>query len=428
MKRELLIVPFLALIICLLTVNVLAVDKTVVNWAVGGSIIKMARELAVMYTEEHPDIEIKILEVPASSTERLNLYLQFFEAESDKVDIYTIDLIWPGMLAEHLVDLNQYGGSQVARAHFPAIVENNTVDGRLLAMPWYTDAGLLYYRTDLLEKYGYNKPPENWDQLEEMASRIQEGERGAGKEDFWGYVWQGNVYEGLTCNALEWIASHGGGTIIEDRKITVYNPRAIAAIERAAGWIGRISPPAVTGFIEEPSRPLWQSGHAAFMRNWPYCYRLGNAAESVIKGKFDVVPLPAGEGGQRVAALGGWQLALSSYSNNIAAAADVALFMTSEQAQKYNALQASYNPTIKALYQDQELISANPFYAKLYDVFINAVARPSTVTAPNYNQVSNLFYHAVHAVLTGEEESRQALGYLQFDLQQVTGLEIVTEQ
>ena len=428
MKRKILITLFFALVICVLTVNVLAVNKTVVNWAVGGNIIDMARDLAVFYMEEHPDIEIKILEVPDSSTERLNLYLQFFEAGSDRVDLYTIDLIWPGMLAEHLVDLNQYGGSQAAREHFPAIVENNTVDGRLLAMPWYTDAGLLYYRTDLLAKYGYSKPPENWDQLEEMASRIQEGERGEGKDDFWGYVWQGNAYEGLTCNALEWIASHGGGKIIDDGKITVYNPRAIAAIERAAGWIGWISPPAVTGFIEEPSRHFWQSGNAAFMRNWPYSYRLGNAADSVIKGKFDVVPLPAGEGGQHVAALGGWQLALSRYSNNIAAAADVALFMTAEPAQKYNALQASFNPTIRDLYQDQELITANPFYAKLYDVFINAVARPSTVTAPNYNQVSNLFFQAVHAVLTGEKESRETFGSLQFDLQEVTGFEIVAEQ
>ena len=185
-------------------------------------------------------------------------------------------MIWPGDLAEHFVDLYEYGAAGVAAEHFPAIIQNNTVDGELIGIPWFTDAGLLYYRTDLLEKYGYDSPPATWDELEEMAQTIQDGERAEGNQDFWGYVWQGNAYEGLTCDALEWIKSNDGGTIVSpDRVITINNDNAIEIVDQAAGWVGTISPPGVTGFAEEDARNMWQAGNAAFMRNWPYAYSPG---------------------------------------------------------------------------------------------------------------------------------------------------------
>lgn len=240
-------------------------------------------------------MEVIVLETPDLTTDRLGLYLQYFEAQSGVVDIYQIDVIWPGDIAEHLVDLNQYGAASVAADHFPAIIENNTVDGKLVAMPWFTDAGLLYYRADLMEKYGFSEPPATWDDLEMIAEKVQAGERAAGNQDFWGFVWQGNSYEGLTCDALEWVVSMGGGNIVEpDGEITINNPKAAKALDMAAGWVGTISPEGVTGFGEEDARNMFQAGNAMFMRNWPYAYSLGNAPDSAISGKFDVVPfLPA---------------------------------------------------------------------------------------------------------------------------------------
>ena len=139
---------------------------------------------------------------PDLANDRLGLYLQFLEAKSPKVDVYQVDVIWPGDLAQHFIDLNEYGAEKVADKHFQEIVQNNTVNGRLVAIPWFTDAGLLYYRTDLLEKYD-RKVPETWTELQETAKYIMEKERAAGNPDFYGYVWQGNAYEGLTCDALE---------------------------------------------------------------------------------------------------------------------------------------------------------------------------------------------------------------------------------
>src|SRR5205814_366808 len=124
-------------------------------------------------------------------------------------------------------------------AQFPAIAASYTVDHKVVAMPYRVDIGLLFYRTDLLQQYGYHEPPSTWDQLETMAVRIQAGERVKGKKDFWGFVWQGAAAEALTCNALEWQAAEGGGQIIEeDETISVNNPHAIRAWHRAARWVG----------------------------------------------------------------------------------------------------------------------------------------------------------------------------------------------
>jgi trehalose/maltose transport system substrate-binding protein len=256
-----------------------------------------------------------------------------------------------------------------------------------------------------------------------MAATIQEGERAEGNADFWGYVWQGNAYEGLTCDALEWIASNDGGTIVTpDKVITINNPNAIEIVDQAAGWVDTISPPGVTGFGEEDARGVWQAGNAAFMRNWPYAYSLGNADDSVVKDKFDVSPLPAGKGSP-AATLGGWQLAVSKYSDHPAEAAAFALFLASYEEQKVRAIEASYNPTIKTLYEDADVLAATPFFGSLYDVFINAVARPSTATAPQYSDTSALFFRAVHSVLTGDSDATTAFAELELDLQDLLGFE-----
>jgi trehalose/maltose transport system substrate-binding protein len=318
------------------------------------------------------------------------------------------------------VDLNQYGAAEAAKEHFPAIVQNNTVDGRLIAMPWFTDAGLLYYRTDLLKKYDYTELPKTWDELETMAKKIQDGEVMAGNEKFWGFVWQGNSYEGLTCDALEWIASSDGGTFIDvNKNVTINNPNAIEALERAAKWVGSISPPAVTGFIEEDARRWWQAGNAAFMRNWPYVYSLADKDSSPVKGKFDVAPLPGEKPGTGVATLGGWQLAVSKYSAHPKEAADFVLFLTSKAEQKRRAIKASFSPTISSLYADPEVLKAAPFFGRLSNVFVNAVARPSAQTVPKYSQASTFIFTAVHNVLTRQKSAQVALEGLEIDLKEL---------
>jgi trehalose/maltose transport system substrate-binding protein len=404
-----------------------------------GPDLEYANAVAADYMAQNPrtiggeeyNVTINVLNGPESATDRAQQYLQYFQAQSNEVDLFEIDVIWPGDFAEHMVDLYQYEGfTEAAAGFFPAIVENNTVDGALIGIPYFTDAGLLYYRQDLLDKYSLSVPT-TWMELQTAAQTIQDGEREAGNPDFQGFVWQGNAYEGLTCDALEWVASNGGGEIVERTEdgtgiVTINNENAIAALEMAASWVGTISPEGVTGFQEEDARGVWQAGNAAFMRNWPYAYSLGNAADSPIAGQFGVAALPQGdgEGARSAATLGGWQLAVSKYSSNPAVAADFALYLTSEELQLRNAIERSLLPTRPSVYATEELAASDSaFMAEFLPVFEAAVARPSTATAPNYLQASQLFFSAVHSVLTGEAEAADAVAELELELQDLTGFE-----
>lgn len=412
-----------------LVAGVAAAQTVTVAAGAVGQELELTRAAAERYMEQNPDVTVEVLESPNLVEDRRSFYLQLFEAQSSDVDVFQIDVIWPGDLQDHFVDLYEYGADEVADQHLDALIENNTVDGRLIGIPWFADAGMLYYRTDLLEEYGFDGPPQTWTELESMAQTIMEGERDAGNSDFWGYVWQGNSYEGLTCNALEWLASNNGGQIVSpDGTITVNNENAREIVEQAAGWVGTISPSGVTNFAEEDARNMFQAGNAAFMRNWPYAYSLGQAEDSAIAGDFDVAPLPAGEGGEPAATLGGWQLGVSRYSENPQAAADVAMFLASYEEQKIRAIEGSFNPTIPALYEDEELLEAQPFIGRLQSIFENAVARPSTVTAPNYSEVSREFFTAVHSVLTGDEDVDDAFEIMELDIQDITGLPTGTPQ
>ncbi len=362
---------------------------------------------------------IKMYSPPASTTDNLALLRQQFAAKSSDLDVIMIDVVWPGVIKDHLVDLKKYTKGAEAK-HFPAIVANNTVGGKLLGMPWFTDAGLLFYRKDLLAKYNL-KPPGTWDELAAAAKKIQDGERGA-SPDFQGFVFQAKAYEGLTCDALEWVTSFGGGEIVDKNgNVTINNPGAAKALDTAASWIGTIAPGGVLNYGEEDSRGVWQNGKAAFMRNWPYAWSLAQAADSPIKGKVGVAALPAGTGpgARKAATLGGWQLAVPKYSKNVDAAADLVMFLTSHDIQKKRAVGGSYNPTIVDLYQDKDVIAANPFMGELLDVFKNAVARPATVTGLKYPEVSQAFWDATHDVLSKKSTGAEAVKKLEGKLKQV---------
>ena len=364
--------------------------------------------------------EINLVSTPNSATERLALYQQLLAAGAPDIDVFQIDVVWPGTLGNHLIDLAPFAKDAV-KNHFPAIIQNNTIDGKLVAMPWFTDAGMLYYRKDLLEKHGA-KPPQTWQELTDTAKKIQDAERAAGNDKMWGFVWQGRAYEGLTCNALEWIASYNGGTVVDkDGKITINNPQAVAALTTAGGWVKTISPEGVLNYTEEEARGVFQSGNAVFMRNWPYAWSLAQGPESAIKGKVGVSALPkGGADGRSAATLGGWQLSVSKYSKNKELAADLVMYLTSAEEQKRRAVKGAYNPTIESLYKDSEILAAAPFMGELYDTFVNAVARPSTVTGAKYNQVSNEFWNAVYAVLSGKAKADASLAQLEASLKRMS--------
>ncbi|TFH86327.1 ABC transporter substrate-binding protein [Billgrantia azerbaijanica] len=375
--------------------------------------------IAARQWAERTGHSVKVVSTPNDTTEKLSLYQQLLGSGSSDIDVLMVDIVWPGMLDNHLADLGEYLPADATHGFFPALIDNNTVDGRLLAMPWYTDAGLLYYRKDLLEKYGH-EVPETWQELTATAEAIQAAEREAGNDDFWGFSFQGRAYEGLTCNALEWVASHGGGTLVDgEGKVTIDNPRAAAALDLAASWIGTISPEGALNHTEEETRGIFQSGNALFLRNWPYVWSLANGEGSAVAGKIGIAPLPHGPEGEPRATLGGWNFAVSRHSEHPALAADLVAFITSREQQKAHAIRMGMNPTIEALYQDAEVLASNPAMGELYETLRNGVPRPASVTGDAYSRVSNAFFNRTHQVLSGELDGATAVHQLDRELKRL---------
>jgi trehalose/maltose transport system substrate-binding protein len=366
-------------------------------------------------------IQVRLLPSPESPREKLALWQQLLGTGASGPDVYGIDVIWPWILNENFIDLKPYFAGEIS-AQFPAIAASYTVDNKVVAMAYRADIGLLFYRTDLLGQYGYREPPGTWDELETMAVRIQAGERAKGRKEFWGFVWQGAAAEALTCNALEWQAAEGGGQIIEeDRTVSVNNPHAIRAWQRAARWVGSISPRSVVEYQEWDALNVWVAGDAAFMRGWPTAYVDSQAAASSIRNKFDITLLPGGKAG-RVGTLGGAGLAVSRFSGHPREALELVRYLSSRDVQVKRSRVLSEPPTLPELYDLPAVLEPNPRFALLSQAFrTGTVSRPSAVTGKKYEDVTEAYIRVVHSVLTGEKSAPEAAASLEGELVRITG-------
>ena len=362
-------------------------------------------------------IQVQVLPAPEAAVEQLATWRKLLESGAEVPDVYAVDVIWPGILAGDLIDLRPYVPEQEVAAHFPELIANNTVDGKLVALPYVLNQGFLYYRADLLREYGYGGPPKTWDELETMAKRIQAGERAKGNNDFWGYVWQGAPSEALTCNALEWQVSEGGGTILDEQgRVTITNPQTIRAWDRAARWVGSISPPGVVAYKEWDAFNMWQQGNAAFMRNWTSSYTASRAPDSPTKDRFDIASLPAGEAGI-AATIGGNGYGVSRYSRHPQEATMLVRFLCGPDEQLRRSRTVALSPTIAEVYKNAEVRAANPYYALVLEAFSKGRAsRPATAARKLYPDVSRAYFEAVHEVLSGKKRASQAAADLENEL------------
>jgi trehalose/maltose transport system substrate-binding protein len=366
--------------------------------------------------------KLEFIEMPLASDEKLSLYQQIFAAKDARaVDVLFIDVIWVGLLDKHLLDLTDKV-SDLEPAFFPNNWQNNVVNGRVKAVPGQVDAGMLYYRKDLLEKYR-EAPPTTWEELTRIATTIQEAEREGGQKHFWGFVFQGKAYEGLSCDVLEWIASYNGGTVVDAQGgITVNNPKAARALDTAAKWVGTIAPKGVMGYQEEESRAVFQNGDALFMRNWPYAYLLTQNETSPVKGKVGVAPIPrGGPDGQHAATLGGWQWGVSAYSKNPDAAVTLVRILAEADTQKRAFMLLGIPPARIESYEDPEVQAKAPYLAQFKDVFANAVPRPATATRAQFPKVSKAMFNAGYDVLSGRTTGAQAVADLEGKLKRIKG-------
>jgi trehalose/maltose transport system substrate-binding protein len=385
---------------------------TFIGDSVGNGHIRDTR-LAKRFTRD-TGIKVTVVPHPSAADQAYADLVRAFSSKSSSVDVAMIDVTWPGAFAPYLVNLKPKLRKQ-SKLHLGSIVANDTVGGKLVAMPWFGDYGILYYRTDLLKKYGYKAPPQTWSSLFKMAKKIQDGERKS-NPNFSGFVFQGNAYEGLTCDSLEWIASVGGGHFIDKGKVTINNAKARTILDAFRNQIGKITPQGVTTYQEDQTEGAFDNGNAAFARNWPYQYGIGAGAGSKVKGKFSVTVLPHGSG-KSVGTVGGWQLAVSKFSKHKGAAIEFVRYMTSPAVEKFDAITNSNVPTIVSVAKNKAVVKANP-YLKPAIAKVARVTRPSRFLGKNYNEASKVIYQGINQILTGTPAS-QVLPQIKSRLQQI---------
>jgi trehalose/maltose transport system substrate-binding protein len=367
-------------------------------------------------------IGVKRLPRPDGSLKQLALWREVLQKGEPTPDVLGIDVIWSGMLSQYLMDLKPYFAAELS-SQYPVVAASYTVGDKVVAIPRHAYVGVLLYRPDLLRQYGYRDPPRTWDELQTMASRIQAGERAKGKQDFWGYVWQGGIDEDLTCDGLEWQISEGGGRIIEDNKtISVNNPQVIRAWERAARWVGSISPPGVVAYGKQDSENVWGSGKAAFLRDWESDYSLTHGAPvpGEIGGKVGVTSVPGGRAG-RACTLGGNGLAVSRTSNHPREAIELIRFLLHRDIQVAHADERTEPPKEMELYELPAILEPYPRLAKLKEPKGGVVARPSIIAGQKYEDVSRAYIQAAHSVLAGEKSASVAAAALEKQLVEIIG-------
>jgi len=383
---------------------------------------RAASEAALQEFTRHSGIRVIRLPGPENSQDQLKLTRQLLERGAGSPDVVTIDVVWPGILQQYLTDLRPAFAAAIASDE-PELVANYSVDGKLLGVPYHTNTGILFYRTDLLKKYGFHHPPRTWDELESMALRIQQGERAQGHKNFWGFVWPGAASESLTCNALEWQFSQGGGPIVNaDKSIDVNNAALIRAWQRAAHWVGWISSPSVLSYQEwDALNAFHYSGTAAFWRGWMSDYFLSQPVNTTWGGVSGITSVPGGSYA-RVATLGGFGLAVPRSSAHPAEAIQLVRFLLDKEQQLEAARTRDGPPPSPVLVDLPSVLKAYVQFGMIPgEKPGGSVARPSTVTGEKYDAVSRAYFEAVHSVLLGKIKAADAPVALQRQLTQITG-------
>ena len=344
---------------------------------------------------------------PSDTSSLITLYDNTLRARSATFDVFNIDVVWPAQFASNgwTADLSSKWSASDRANYLPGPIKSCTYQGMVVAAPLRTDLGILYYRTDII-----STAPSTFSDLTTMAksslSKVKIG-----------YVWQGAQYEGVVCDFVEVLAGYGGSVLdpSNSKTVTVNSPEGVAALTEMVSWVGTISPVAITTYKEEDSRQAFQNGDAAFMRNWPYAYSLGNASGSKVAGKFDIHSIPyGGSNTTGHSCVGGWNMAINAFTKNPDAAWSFMKYVLGTDAQKTLAIKGSFTPALNSVYNDADVKAKQPLFTKLAPILQNSLPRP---VSPVYTDLSNLIQVNVHQALTKAVDPAAALSALQSQLQ-----------
>ena len=369
-----------------------------INVCIGKDTSGIHTKLVKQFTKENPGATAKLVELPESADEQRTQMIQRLRAKSDECDLLALDVVWTAEFAAQGWLKDATDVVEKRKDEFiPSTLETVQYEDKYWAVPYNTNAGFLYYRTDQVDS-----APETWEDVYKVA---QEND---------GVVYQGARYEGLTVNFLELLYSAGGKVLSDDGEtVEIDSPETKEVLDFMAGGIkDGAAPKAVTTYKEEEARRAFESGKATFERQWPYAYTLGQDAKK-IKGKFDIATFPGFGGNEGAGVLGGYNLAVSAYSKNADSAVALVNFLTGMEAQ-VEAAKVATPPVLAAAYDDPEVQKAMPFATKLRDAVEQGQSRP---VSPVYSQISEAIYKNVHSVLTGDASSDEAIQKMKSDIE-----------
>ncbi|WP_043931470.1 ABC transporter substrate-binding protein [Bacillus sp. EB01] len=383
-------------------------DKKVkITYARGADSTGSTEKLIEAFEKAHPNIDVEYQEMPNDSGQQHNQYVTAFSSQSDEIDVFDADVVWPAEFAQanYALELDRLIEKDGIKMddYFPATVQAGKFGGKQWAMPKYMDAGLLYYRKDIVQT-----PPKTWDEL------IAAAKDGQGKEGTkFGFVLQANQYEGLVVNAMEFIASYGGQVIDENNKVVIDSPESIKGLTKMVEVVNTgITPNNILTFTETETETAFIEGQTALARNWPYMYRSAADKErSKVLDKVGFALLPAGDKGS-ASTLGGYMTMINRYTDEPEAAWEFVKWMTGKEGQTISAVEGGRAPTLKALYEDEKVKEAAPVFGneEFVNVLHSAVPRPVT---PNYQEVSDIMQIEISQALTKKITPEQAIKNMQ---------------
>jgi multiple sugar transport system substrate-binding protein len=362
----------------------------------------------------HPDQKVTMIELPEQADQQRQKFIQNAQTKSGEYTIINLDTVWVPEFAANGWIMRLPEQQFKLADMLPSVVETGKYFIKLYAVPYNTNAGLLFYRKDLLSEIGA-QPPKTWAEMQSICRRVLALPGAAGMSC---YAGQFEKYEGLSVNFAEAVQSAGGSIIDANGHASVNTAAAKHALQTIAdGFTSGMIPKEAITYTEENSRRAFQEGKLVFHRQWPYQWVKANTTDgsSKVAGKFDVTALPGITGPGR-SSLGGADLAISSYASNKATALDFIAFITNADNARKNLDASSLPPVYSDLYDDAGLQAKFPYLAALKASLVNAVARPKVI---HYGDVTAAIQDDAYAALTNTKPVDQALADMQRRLDEI---------
>ena len=360
------------------------------------------------------NFQVNYREMPADTGQYFDQLKTELQSGASEIDVIGGDVIWPAQFAANgwISDVSDRFPESDRQEFLPAPVQSLVYEGKIYGAPWFTDAGMLYYRKDLLEKSDFSEPPATWDELKEMAQKVMQDQ---GTKN--GFVFQGSNYEGGTVNGLEYIWTHGGD-VLDGDKVIIDSPESVAGLQTERSMIADgIATQAVSTYKEQENDGAFLGGETVFCRNWPYMYALAQDPEvsKIEPAQIGISPLPAGSGSgaQQVSALGGWNMMINAASEKQEEAWEFVRWMTGEEGQRQRALAATLLPTRKSLYEDEEILEKVPVIRLGKEALQRTKPRP---VSPVYSDMSLKMAEQFNLSLKGDTAPQEAIKTLQDEL------------